>query len=70
MIEPSGAYVLIRFGEGRSSHTWRDFKWLLSVLKPFFKKPCSYRFKLRDEYDGFAKVFPCVVDFHEGKIRE
>ena len=42
--------VHIAFGQGRSSHTWRDFHGLVNrVINPLMKRRKSHTFKVRDE---------------------
>ena len=58
--------VVIRFGCGRSSHTWRDFRYVVNkIILPFMKGKKSHRFSCRDESDGFAKAYPLEVTFGE-----
>lgn len=54
-FEPNGVYISL--GNGRSSHTWRDFKWLLSTLAPFMLREKAIVLTMRDESDGFRQSF-------------
>ena len=50
--------VVIRFGEGNSSHTHRDFRYtILCLLSPYMKRFKAHVFVLSDEYDGFSTRF-------------
>lgn len=55
--------VIIEIGRGFSSHTWRDFRWLVWVLNPFFIKPIRHIFKIADECDGFDLVESIEVNW-------
>lgn len=57
--------ILIRFGQGRSGHTNRDFKNTLMFLKDFMFKNKVHTFHMTDEYDGFQKVFRWTVNFND-----
>jgi len=48
--------VVVRVGQGNSSHTWRDFKWLVWTLNSFFTFPFKHTFQVADEMDGFDLV--------------
>lgn len=58
--------VDIRFGAGRSGHTWRDFKGTLWTLKNFIKCPVWIRFGITDEYDGHQTIERVSVNLQEG----
>lgn len=66
--------VVIFFGEGRSTHTHRDFEGLMKVLQPFLKKPKYHTFCITDEFDGGQKMFFMDVEFKrmtlDGKTQE
>lgn len=62
--------VLIRFGEGHSTHTWRDFKALLQVLRPFIQHQRSKVFRCSDESDGCRAVYKLNVDFKTGEFKD
>lgn len=53
--------VTIAFGRGRSSHTWRDFRWAIWFLNQYFIAPTKHTFLISDECDGFEKQFPLTV---------
>ena len=55
--------TVIVFGQGRSSHTWRDFQWLLKVLSKFMMQEMELSMQVDDE--GFGR---CRMDvrFKEG----
>jgi hypothetical protein len=58
--------VEIRFGAGRSSHTWRDFRYVVNkILNPYMKGKKGHRFICRDESDGFRDSFVWDVVFGE-----
>ena len=61
-----GKGVMIEFGCGRSSHTWRDFRGLLSTLAPLMKKAKYHTFWASDEFDGFKDVFKIKLNFKVG----
>lgn len=48
--------VTIRVGQGHSSHTWRDFKWVVWTLNQFFTANYRHVFQIADEMDGFDLV--------------
>lgn len=55
--------VTIRFGEGRSGHTWRDFRGLRNcILLPFMKRPVSHIFRCSDE-DSNGRWYDLPVTF-------
>jgi len=60
--------ITIRFGRGRSTHTWRDFKATLKLLSKFIKNPVKHIFAVADEFDGFDTLDEIVVNFKEGTI--
>ena len=56
--------VIISFGEGYSTHTWRDFRYTMShLLAPYLKRFKTHTFKLSDEFDGFESCFHETVVF-------
>jgi hypothetical protein len=60
--------VIICFGEGRSSHTNRDFEGTLKILSRLIKKPKYWRFVATDEFDGHKRAFWINVEFQRGVI--
>jgi len=60
--------VEIRFGEGRSSHTWRDLRGTFQVLSEFVKLPKHHGFICSDESDGHRTWFRMVVNLQEPKL--
>lgn len=59
--------VVVRFGEGESSHTWRDFDWVLNyVIKPIMKRSKVHVFCTTDEFDNFQTEERWRHDFKEG----
>ena len=58
--------VEIVFGAGRSSHTWRDFKSTLELLKEFIRCPVLVNFGFKDEYDGFKAIFRETINLQTG----
>lgn len=54
--------VTITFGQGRSSHTNRDFRYTLMILSKFMMQSVKVRFTTRDEYDNFEAKNYEVVD--------
>ncbi len=59
--------VVVRFGEGQSTHTWRDFDWVLDqAIKPIMKRSKVHVFCTRDEFDGFDSEERWAHDFYEG----
>ena len=61
-----GKGIMIEFGCGRSIHTWRDFRGLLSTLAPLMRKAKYHTFIATDEFDGFKKRFKIKLNFKEG----
>lgn len=61
-----GGGVEVRLGNGRSSHTWRDFRGTLNVLKKFIKTPVWIRFGVTDEYDNHETIQRMTVNLQEG----
>lgn len=55
--------LVIEFGKGNSTHTWRDFRQTLWLLNPFFKLPVVHIFMVADEMDGFDSIGPLTVHF-------
>lgn len=53
--------VTIAFGRGRSSHTWRDFRWAVWFLNQYFTVPTNHTFLISDECDGYEKQFALTV---------
>lgn len=60
--EYKGDKVVIRFGEGNSQHTWRDFAQTINFLKQFMKKNKKHIFKLADE-DSKCNFFDQEIIF-------
>jgi len=58
-LTPEG--FLVRFGHGRSGHTWRDWRNTLWFLHQFVEKPFAFTVYLSDEYDGHDSVGPFTV---------
>lgn len=50
--------VTIAFGEGcNSSHTGRDWRHTCNLVSKFMRKEKTHTFHIRDESDGFRKVY-------------
>lgn len=65
--KPKYDSVTVKFGHGRSSHTWRDFRGLLNnVIKPLIKNEKEHIFIVTDE--GAPGKFSMPVIF--GRIFE
>lgn len=60
--------VTILVGQGHSSHTWRDFRWLVWELNWFFREYFQHTFMVSDESDGFNKVWPLTVKWPYGSL--
>ncbi len=58
-----GGRVSIKFGRGRSSHTWRDFGATLVLLSKFVRIPKRHTFYISDEFDGFKAQAPWRINF-------
>lgn len=69
-FEDGDGKIRIDFGTGRSSHTWRDFKGTLEVLRTYVKKPKVKVFTMRDESDGFKHWFMAKIDFQNAKVSD
>lgn len=54
--------VIIRFGDGQSSHTWRDFAQTINFLKSFMKREKKHTFKISDE-NNFKEYFNKEIIF-------
>ncbi len=68
-VEFGLAGLVIHFGRGRSSHTWRDLQGTLMVLGQFMLKPKKHVFRIADELDGFESWGWCKVGWDEnGKV--
>lgn len=65
-VELHGSYIIVNFGEGHSSHTWRDFRWLLNEIAKMMKKAKYHTFYVRDEFDGFKEVGRLNINFQKG----
>jgi len=63
-----GDYVTIYLGQCRSSHTFRDLKYTLSLLSKFIKGPLTMSLLAADEYDGFKERYLLPLDLKEGRI--
>lgn len=68
VFHPDG-WCAIRFGRGRSSHTWRDLQGTLSTIAKFMKRVKHHKFVASDESDGHAKRYWLNVEFKGGKIK-
>jgi hypothetical protein len=55
--------VTIDFGCGRSSHTWRDFRWVIWFLSQYFIIPTRHSFVISDESDGFKRKHTVTVNW-------
>ena len=60
--------IIAKFGEGRSSHTMRDFESTLSIIKPLMLRHKKHTFIVSTEADGFASRHDMAVDFLDAKI--
>lgn len=60
--------VLIHFGEGRSTHTFRDLQSTIIVLQKFMKSEKTHRFLASEEGDGFMSKFYIDVNFTTGQM--
>ena len=58
----------IYFGQGRSSHTWRDFQGTIQLISEFVTADKGWYFIMSNEFDGFASKFKVRVDFRKGVI--
>lgn len=62
--------VTIKFGQGRSTHTWRDFRQLYKrTLPDLLTQSKGHIFKLSSEDDGFCSVFDYPVVFYSKRKR-
>ena len=68
IFKPKGGVDII-FGEGRSTHTWRDFRGALQVLSQFIKVPVQVRFGIKDEFDSYGDIVRVPVNLQDGKIK-
>jgi len=62
-IEGKYEGIEIRFGEGKSAHTNRDFKSTIICLKDFILKKKEHTFIIADEYDDFNSLSSETVEF-------
>lgn len=60
-----GGGVTIRFGEGQSSHTWRDFRYIILQLKEYMLTDKWHEFQVEDE--GFPGWGPMRINFKTGE---
>jgi hypothetical protein len=60
--------VIIKFGEGRSSHCWRDFQGTLEVLSQFMLREKHRTLVVSDEGDGYKTRHAVDVEFLSGKF--
>lgn len=58
--------VVVEFGKGRSTHTWRDFYATCRAISKYMKRPKTHNFLVADEYDGFATWGALKVQFGPG----
>lgn len=61
-------WLAIKFGQGRSTHTWRDLGHTLRVIAKYMKQVKHHAFIAADESDGFASRFKLKVEFKNAKI--
>ena len=64
--------VIIKFGEGKSSHTWRDFSQVINFFVPLMKKEKKHIFRISDESSMFS-FFSQEIIFgrrYDGLLRE
>lgn len=53
-----GDEMILRLGEHRSTHTWRDLRWTQNFLRKYLLVDrISCDIVMTDEYDGFAEMF-------------
>jgi hypothetical protein len=56
--------VIIEFGAGRSTHTFRDFEGTIQTLRKFIRGPFSYTFQVSD-MENNTPWSPWKIDFWE-----
>lgn len=61
-----GPSLIINVGEGRSTHTFRDFKGTMVLLNRFIKVGLHFTFRCTEEGDGFRHPFDMDVHFKPG----
>lgn len=62
--------LTIRFGEGRSTHCWRDLAHTIWLLNPLIRKQKIHTFLIADESDGFDSVGSVTVSWPHGSIEQ
>jgi hypothetical protein len=63
----SAGNVSVVFGQGRSSHTWRDFRGTLGVLAKFARRSIRLTFTLRDiDWDNNSRPGPFTITLEPG----
>jgi hypothetical protein len=61
--EDKRRYLQIRFGRGRSGHTWRDFRQTIKLINLYMKKEKKHTFIVSDEMDDFEVPRSVIVTF-------
>ena len=55
-VSDSG-WLTVRLAEGRSSHTNRDFKWVMQEICKYLLKPKTFVLHITDEGDGHIQLY-------------
>lgn len=55
--------IIVFFGDGRSTHTWRDFNATINLINKFVKNDFSHSMYVSDESDGFETIVPLLIKF-------
>jgi len=64
-LRMEGDNLVVEFGHGKSTHTWRDFKATCLFMDRFMKGSKSHVFRLCDE-DAPTDYFDQVINFTKG----
>lgn len=56
--------ITFYFGCGNSTHTWRDFEYVMLQLNQWFKQELKLKFELSDEYDNHKCKFITIITTH------
>jgi hypothetical protein len=59
LVDFVGDEVILRLGWGRSTHTWRDFRWVCEFLGKFCTATHDAQFAVRDEGGWAGKIEHC-----------
>ena len=66
-VKEVGKEIHIYFGQGRSTHTFRDFIGTVNIINEYYDGEQTVNFIMRDESDAFSKPWKWEIKFKHGE---